>query len=173
MDSLTVAAGTIIAWQVQDALDFTSGFDKIHITGNLDLSAVTNSSQRVVIKVTSLLGSGNGTTLGAPDNFDNAETVGMMPRSFDFMRVDGGISFASGQDITSVFSFDLTEFQYTNGGTNNYGLWSVSSYDSGGDTYLTITAVPEPSTYGFGLGALALAAAAIRRRRKAKAEPAA
>jgi MYXO-CTERM domain-containing protein len=31
---------------------------------------------------------------------------------------------------------------------------------------MTLTAVPEPSTYGFAMGALALAAAAVRRRRK-------
>ena len=169
MASLTLAAGTIIDWQVQDALDFTGpelGFDTIHITGNLDVTAVTNSSQRIVIKVASLLGNGNGTTLGAPLNFNNADTPGMMPRTFDFMRVDGAISFAAGKSISDIFSFDLNDFVYTNGGSNNYGLWSVSSYDSGGDTYIRITAVPEPSTYGFGLGALALAAAAIRRRRK-------
>jgi hypothetical protein len=171
MASLTLAAGTIIDWQVQDALDFTDplGFDTIHITGNLDVTAVTNSSQRIVIKVASLLGNGNGTTLGAPLNFNNADTPGMMPRTFDFMRVDGAISFAAGKSISDIFSFDLNDFVYTNGGSNNYGLWSVSSYDSGGDTYIRITAVPEPSTYGFGLGALALAAAAIRRRRKNQA----
>jgi MYXO-CTERM domain-containing protein len=169
MASLTLAAGTIIDWQVQDALDFTGpelGFDTIHITGNLDVTAVTNSSQRIVIKVASLLGNGNGTTLGAPLNFNNADTPGMMPRTFDFMRVDGAISFATGKSISDIFTFNLNDFVYTNGGSNNYGLWSVSSYASGGDTYIRITAVPEPSTYGFALGALALAAAAIRRRRK-------
>jgi MYXO-CTERM domain-containing protein len=44
----------------------------------------------------------------------------------------------------------------------------VTAWDGG--SAITLTAVPEPSTYGFGLGALALAAAAIRRRkRQAKA----
>jgi len=175
MASLTVAANNIINWQVQDALDFTGpqlGFDTIHITGSLNLNAIDSSNKRLVIKVASLLGNGNGTTLGAPLNFDNADTPGMAPRIFDFMRVDGAITYNSttGSNITDYFSFDLTDFQYTNGGTNNLGLWSVSSRDVGGDTYISITAVPEPSTYGFGLGALALAAAAIRRRRKNQAK---
>jgi MYXO-CTERM domain-containing protein len=96
----------------------------------------------------------------------------MMPRTFDFIRVDGAITYNTGfsENITDYFSFDLSDFQYTNGGSNNLGLWSVSSRDVGGDTYISITAVPEPSTYGFGLGALALAAAAIRRRRKNQAK---
>ena len=39
---------------------------------------------------------------------------------------------------------------------------------SGGDIYLTYTAVPEPSAYGLALGALALAGAALRRRRASR-----
>ena len=167
-----LAASTILRWEVQDALD-PQKYDQIHVTGNLDLTQVTNNNQRIVIKVASLVGAGAGAgvDLGAPLNFNNADTDGMMPRTFDFIRVDGGITFAAGKSISDVFSFELTEFQYTNGGSNNLGLWSVSSHDSGGDTYIRITAVPEPSTYGFGLGALALAAAAIRRRKqKAKVQ---
>jgi len=161
-----LGAATILRWEVQDALD-PQKYDQTHVTGNLNLSAVTNNSERIVIKVVSLVGAGAGAgvDLGPPLNFNNADTNGMMPRTFDFIRVDGIISFAAGKSISDVFSFDLTDFQYTNGGSNNIGLWSVSSYDSGGDTYVRITAVPEPSTYGFGLGALALAAAAIRRRK--------
>ena len=173
MANLTLAAGVIIDWQVQDAMDFTAplGFDTIHITGNLDLSA-DYSVNRIKIGVISLLGTqdgklGNGTTLGAPDNFNNADTVGMAPRIFNFMRIEGNVNKGS-NSITDIFEFDLSEFQYSNGGSNNLGLWSISEYfdNVSGDTYIRITAVPEPSTYGLALGALALAAAAIRRRRK-------
>jgi MYXO-CTERM domain-containing protein len=179
---LTLAAGMIIQWQVQDALDLSAGFDKFHVNkvggllGNLDLTA-DYTGNRVKIEVISLLGTdddkgGNGTLLGAPDNFDNADTVGMAPRFFDFMRIEGTVN-KNGNDITDIFEFDLDQFQYSNGGANNAGLWSISEWNDGTYTYLRITAVPEPSTYGFGLGALALAAAAIRRRRKLKAKPAA
>ncbi|MEY5006440.1 MAG: hypothetical protein RI969_1528, partial [Verrucomicrobiota bacterium] len=173
LDSLTAAAGFIINWQVQDALDPSAGFDKIRITGDLNLTA-DYSSNRVVIKVVSLLGNedgrtGDGTALGAPDGFDKPGTPGILPRTFDFMRVDGTVIYGT-NDITDVFAFDLTQFEYTNGGSSISSLWSITSYEFGGDTYFQITAVPEPSTYGFGLGALALAAAAIRRRRKVKAE---
>jgi autotransporter-associated beta strand protein len=173
MANLTLAAGAIIDWQVQDALDFTGpqlGFDTIHITGSLDLSA-DYSLNRVKIRVISLLGTekgGNGTITGKPDDFNNADTVGMVPRIFNFMRIEGTPIYAVGKSITDVFEFDLSQFQYSNDGSNNLGLWSISEYidNVSGDTYIRITAVPEPSTYGFGLGALALAAAAIRRRRK-------
>ena len=76
----------------------------------------------------------------------------------------------NGQNISDVFEFDLTEFTYSDGSASNAGLWSIA-WDGG--SAITLTAVPEPSTYGFGLGALALAAAAIRRRRKQQAKPAA
>jgi hypothetical protein len=176
--NLIMAAGTIIQWEVQDALDLTAGFDKIHVNkvegllGNLDLTA-NYTGNRIKIEVISLVGAGEGVGVdqGAPLNFDNANTPNMMPRTFDFMRIEGTVN-KGGNAITDIFEFDLDQFQYSNGGANNAGLWSISEWNDGTYTYLRITAVPEPSTYGFGLGALALAAAAIRRRRKLKAKPA-
>ena len=78
----------------------------------------------------------------------------------------GGLQLNAGTtNISDVFTFDLSQFTYSDGSASNAGLWSID-YNAG---IVTLTAVPEPSTYGFGLGALALAAAAIRRRRKQKA----
>jgi len=72
----------------------------------------------------------------------------------------------SGENISDVFRFDVTDFRYSNGSLSNAGLWSIDWNQTSGA--ITLTAVPEPSTYGFAMGALALAAAAIRRRRKTK-----
>jgi len=83
-------------------------------------------------------------------------------RTFNF-GVVGGVLLNSGQNISDVFEFDLTEFTYSDGSASNAGLWSIA-WDGG--SAITLTAVPEPSTYGFALGALALAAAAIRRRKR-------
>ena len=75
-----------------------------------------------------------------------------------------GVLLNAGENISDVFQFDVTQFTYTGGGGSNAGLWSIDWNSQTGA--ITLTAVPEPSTYGFGLGALALAAAAIRRRKR-------
>ena len=81
----------------------------------------------------------------------------------------GGVQLNAGTtNISDVFSFDLSQFTYSDGSASNAGLWSIDYSQANGT--ITLTAVPEPSTYGFAMGALALAAAAIRRRRKTNAE---
>lgn len=92
-------------------------------------------------------------------------------RTFTIATVAGSVLLSGNNQISDVFTFDVSQFTYSNSSLSNASLWSIN-WDS--STHLvTVTAVPEPSTYGFGLGALALAAAAIRRRRKQPAEPAA
>jgi MYXO-CTERM domain-containing protein len=81
-------------------------------------------------------------------------------RSFDIGTYDNSL----GANVSDLFRFDATEFNYAGGTASDAGLWLVD-FNAGA---ITLTAVPEPSTYGFGLGALALAAAALRRRRQAK-----
>ncbi|MFM9148093.1 MAG: PEP-CTERM sorting domain-containing protein, partial [Verrucomicrobiota bacterium] len=91
----------------------------------------------------------------------SSETI----RSFTFGTY-GEILLPTGvSNINDIFTIDVSQFLYSEGTASNAGLWSLS-YDSGTNGSLTLTAVPEPSTYGFALGALALAAAAVRRRRK-------
>jgi MYXO-CTERM domain-containing protein len=160
--TLTLAGGSTFDWQVQDATDLTNGFDKINVTGNLDLRGASVNN-KITFRITSLLGNGNGTTIGDPLNFA-APGVAARPTVFEFGTV-GGVQLNSGENISDVFQFDLTQFTYSDGSSSNAGLWSI---DWDGGSSITLTAVPEPSTYGFAMGALALAAAAIRRRRKTK-----
>jgi MYXO-CTERM domain-containing protein len=70
-----------------------------------------------------------------------------------------------GTNIADLFTYDVSQFRYSDGTSSNAGLWSMS-FDQNTTTMTLTAAVPEPSTYGLGLGALLLAAAAIRRRRR-------
>ena len=164
LGNLVLSGGSIFDWQVQDATNHSTGYDKLSISTNLDLTGASPSN-RVILRISSLLGNGNGTTLGDPLNFGPPDGVASI-RTFQFAQV-GGVLLNSGQNISDVFTFDLDDFTYSDGSASNAALWSIA-WDGG--SAITLTAVPEPSTYGFGLGALALAAAAIRRRkRQAKA----
>ena len=163
---LVLTGGSVFEWEVQDATSST-GYDKINLTGNLDLLGA-NPGSKVSFKIISRLGAGDGNTAGDPLNFGPPNGTSSI-RTFNF-GVVGGVLLNNGQNISDVFEFDLTEFTYSDGSASNAGLWSIA-WDGG--SAITLTAVPEPSTYGFGLGALALAAAAIRRRRKQQAKPAA
>ena len=155
----TLAGGAIFEWQVQDALD-TSKYDHLN-AGTLDVSGAS-SGNKIVFKVISLDGTLGGSTLGNPFNF-SSHTL----RTFNLGTI-GSLNLGANTNINDVFSFDVSQFSYTEGTASYAALWSMS-YDQPTGA-LTITAVPEPSTYGFGLGAIALAAAAIRRRkRQAKA----
>jgi MYXO-CTERM domain-containing protein len=138
------------------------------VTGNLDLTGAS-SANRVTLRIVSLLGAGDGNTVGNPLNFGAPNGVSSI-RSFQFASVptgSGGVLLNNGVNISDVFEFNVDGFRYSDGSTSHAGLWSIDWNQTNGA--ITLTAVPEPSTYGFGLGALALAAAAIRRRRKQQA----
>jgi autotransporter-associated beta strand protein len=171
-ESMALAGNTTFIWEVQDAQAGPggTGYDKVVLSGSLDLSTATLLAP-ITLKIRSL--QSNGTTIGPATNFGPPDGVSSI-RSFQFASVQTGsqgVLLGSGLNISDVFVFDLSEFTYTGGDSSNAALWSID-WDLGTGA-ITLTAVPEPSTYGFGLGALALAAAAIRRRRKAKAEPSA
>jgi hypothetical protein len=136
----------------------------VNINGTLDLTGASIANP-VIFKVTSLKGNGNGTELGAPDNF-NPPATAPFPIVFQIGTITN-IQLSGSLNISDVFTFDLTDFKYSDGtSAANAELWSIG-WNAGA---LTVTAVPEPSTYGFGIGALALAVAAIRRRRKKAGE---
>jgi autotransporter-associated beta strand protein len=162
--SLVLAGNSTFEWQVQNATNATTGYDRLVVTGNLDLRQASLNN-KINLRLVSLLGAGDGNTLGNPLNFD-PPGIAAQPTVFQFATV-GGVLLNSGENISDVFQFDLTDFRYSNGSLSNAGLWSIDW--NVGTGAITLTAVPEPSTYGFAMGALALAAAAIRRRRKQKA----
>ena len=163
--NVVLAGGSSYEWQVQNAGNHTAGYDKLSVTGNLDLTGAS-SANRITIRIVSLLGAGDGNTLGNPLNFGAPNGVASI-RTFQFGQV-GGVLLNNGVNISDVFAFNVDGFTYSDGSSSNAALWSIDW--NVGSGAITLTAVPEPSTYGFGLGALALAAAAIRRRkRQAKA----
>jgi autotransporter-associated beta strand protein len=156
--------GSIFEWQVQDAADVAK-YDHFNVTGTLDLSGAS-SANRIVFKVVSLLGAGDGITIGNPLNFDtafSAAPAAQRIKTFNLGTI-ASINLGANANINDVFTFDVSQFTYSDGSSSNAGLWSIN-WDSASHL-VTVTAVPEPSTYGFGLGALALAAAAIRRRKR-------
>jgi hypothetical protein len=163
--SLAMFGGSNFEWQVQDATNHSTGYDKLAISGSLDLTGAS-ATNKVNFKISSLLGNGDGSTLGNPLNFGPPSGTSSI-RVFNFATVQtgaNGVLLNAGENISDVFQFDVTQFTYTGGGGSNAGLWSIDWNSQTGA--ITLTAVPEPSTYGFGLGALALAAAAIRRRKR-------
>ena len=163
--NVILAGGSVYEWQVQNATNHSTGYDKLIVTGNLDLRGASPVN-RIVLRISSLLGAGDGNTIGNPLNF-SSPAVTDQPTVFNFGQV-GGVQLNGGQNISDVFRFEFNGFTYSDGSASNAGLWSIAwNQDTGA---ITLTAVPEPSTYGFAMGALALAAAAIRRRRKVKAE---
>jgi fibronectin-binding autotransporter adhesin len=158
-----LVAGAFYDWQVQDATNNTTGYDKLSISGNFDLRQA-DPANKITINVISLM---NANTVGDPLNFDPPTGGAASIRVFTFAELTGATSTVllnSGVNISDVFQFDLSQFTYSDGSSSDAGLWSIN-WDSA-NSLITVTAVPEPSTYGFGLGALALAAAAIRRRKR-------
>jgi hypothetical protein len=163
--SAAIAGNTTFLWEVQNAQagPGVGGYDKMVISGSLDLTGAS-AGNKITLKINSL--TADGVTIGNAINFGPPNGVSSI-RTFEFASVQAGASgvlLNNGENISDVFQFDLSEFNYTGGGASNAGLWSIDW--NVGSGAITLTAVPEPSTYGFAMGALALAAAAIRRRKR-------
>jgi autotransporter-associated beta strand protein len=145
--------GSTLKWELADAAGVKgTGYDSLSVTGQLDLISASPAT-RIVLKAVSV---GNA---GAPLNFQRN-----LPNSFVFANF-GSLALGSNQNVADLFSLDFSEFRYTDGTLASAADWQVTADASA----LTLSNIPEPSTYGLGLGALALALVAIRRRKQAKA----
>ncbi len=156
VSNLTLQGGSNIVLKIWDRAGGVGiGYDKLDL-GTIDLAGAS-SVNRVTIRLISM---------SAANAFGNSTLVKPIDesgfRSFEF----GTYNHNPGVNVTDLFRIDASQFTYANGSASDAGLWMVNFDDTNGA--ITLTAVPEPSTYGFGLGALALAAAAIRRRRQSK-----
>lgn len=150
--SLILQNGSSLKWELADASGaMGTGYDSLFVTGQLDLISASPAT-RIVLKAVSV---GNA---GAPLNFQRN-----LPNSFVFTNF-GSLALGSNQNVADLFSLDFSELRYTDGTLVNPADWQVTADLSS----LTLSTIPEPSTYGLGLGALALALVALRRRKQTK-----
>ncbi|NBR43050.1 MAG: hypothetical protein EBU04_09440, partial [Verrucomicrobia bacterium] len=135
-DSLVLGANSNFQWQVHDAAGVAgTGWDKIMVTNNLDLSGVSSVGTRISINVMSLHDA-NATVTGNAVNWSKDDIHTLL-----FGHV-GGITWndVRGQNIADYFSFDTSAFTTSDSTGIHNSLWSMS-YDSiSGD--ITLTAVP-------------------------------
>ncbi len=149
LTSLALGSGSVFAFSVQDARGTAgSGYDLVHATGALTLSAGTAAGSLITVSLASL---GSDGTSGMAANFDPTRSYG-----FVLVTADGGIAgYNPGE-----FTVDVSGFKNaTNGG-------SFSVVEQGNQLLLEYNAVPEPSTWALlGVGVAALGVAALRQRR--------
>ena len=156
-DTATLAGGSVIEWKLNDASAAAGiGYDTFNFTTGLDLSGAS-AANKIVVRVISFATPGD-LAAGNPLSMNQG-----VIKSFAFATASSVTKPTLGTNIADLFSFDVSQFHYSDGAASQTGFWSMS-FDQATQT-MTL-AVPEPSTYGVGLGAILLAAAAIRRRRR-------
>ena len=154
-NTATLAGGSIIEWKLNDAAGLAGiGYDTFNFTTGLDLSGAS-AANKIVVRIISFNSPGDATA-GNPLAMNKGSL-----KTFAFASASSVI----GTNIADLFTYDVSQFRYTDGTSSDAGLWAMS-FDQNTTTMTLTTVVPEPSTYGLGLGALLLAAAAIRRRRR-------
>ena len=157
--SLSLSGGARLEFKIWDITKAAgTGYDQ-YVFNTLDLSGASTTN-KVVIKLVSLT---DGTNLGAAGNLSLKWSMPVQQFSFGSFNTSG-LYLGTNTNVNDLFTFDTSQFTYTGGEASAASLWAIDFNTTNGA--ITLTAVPEPSTYGIGLGALALAAAAIRRRRR-------
>ena len=153
-----LAGGSIIEWKLNDAAGLAGiGYDTFNFTTGLDLSGAS-AANKIVVRIISFNSPGDATASN-PLAMNKGS-----PHTFAFAFASSVTKPTFWTNIADLFTYDVSQFRYTDGSSSDAGLWAMSFDQS--TQMMTLTAVPEPSTYGLGLGALLLAAAAIRRRRR-------
>jgi autotransporter-associated beta strand protein len=158
---VTLAGGSSLEFKIWDINTQSAGvgYDQ-YAFGNLDLSGASVNN-KINIKLISM---STASTLGAAGNLSLLQGAAGI-QTFGFGSFDHTtLNLGANTNVNDLFTFDTSQFTYTGGAASAASLWTIDFDTSNGA--ITLTAVPEPSTYGLGLGALALAAAAIRRRKR-------
>ena len=157
--SLAPKGGSSLTWQVRDVgAGLGVGFDGVNVSGATDFSQAGRVGGKITLKVVSL--SGNS-SVGIPTSFSKSSR-------YSFNIIDSGsFTFGSNANLSDIFNIDVSDFRYDDGSLSSASLWNLE-YDAG-STMVTLTAVPEPSTYALGLSALGLLATYFKRRRRTPA----
>lgn len=128
-----------------------TNWDKLAITGSLDLTGLTSGAP-FILTLQTLDGTNAPNPLGTFDNTQNHTWAG-------FVTTTTGITNPGGVFNKNLFSIDTTGFKNTLNG-------SFSVAQNGNNLDLIYTAVPEPSTYAMALGGFGVLLGLQRMRRR-------